>query len=64
MDVENFADGRARLLEYKVQSNPAITGKKVKGFSLLEDQKYILEQITETAEAKKVDEKLAKGEEQ
>lgn len=30
LDVENFADGRARLLEYKVQSNPAITGKKVK----------------------------------
>ena len=30
-------------------------GKKVKGFSLLEDQKYILEQITETAKAKKID---------
>ena len=30
-------------------------GKKVKGFSLLEDQKYILEQIAETLKEKEVD---------
>lgn len=30
LDVENFADGRARLLEYKVESHLSITGKKVK----------------------------------
>ena len=30
LDVENFADGRARLLEYKVQPYHSITGKKVK----------------------------------
>ena len=37
LDVENFADGRARLLEYKVQSNPAITGKKVKECGFTQD---------------------------
>ena len=30
LDVENFADGRARLLEYKVTSNLPIVDKKVK----------------------------------
>lgn len=30
LDVENFADGRARLLEYKVQPHLSIIGKKVK----------------------------------
>lgn len=30
LDVENFADGRARLLEYKVKSHHPIVGKKVK----------------------------------
>jgi trk system potassium uptake protein TrkA len=30
LDVENFADGRARLLEYKVTPNLSIVGKKVK----------------------------------
>ncbi len=30
LDVENFADGRARLLEYKVKENLPIVGKKVK----------------------------------
>lgn len=30
LDVENFADGKARLLEYKVQPNLPIIGKKVK----------------------------------
>lgn len=30
LDVENFADGRARLLEYKVQPNLSIIGKKLK----------------------------------
>ena len=30
LDVENFADGRARLLEYKVQPNLSLIGKKVK----------------------------------
>jgi len=30
LDVENFADGRARLLEYKVNSNLAMVNKKVK----------------------------------
>ena len=30
LDVENFADGRARLLEYKVKPHHPIVGKKVK----------------------------------
>lgn len=30
LDVENFADGRARLLEYKVQPHLSIVNKKVK----------------------------------
>ena len=30
LDVENFADGRARLLEYKVVPNMPITNKKIK----------------------------------
>lgn len=30
LDVENFADGRARLLEYKVVPNMLITDKKIK----------------------------------
>lgn len=30
LDVENFADGRARLLEYKVKDNLPIVNKKVK----------------------------------
>ena len=30
LDVENFADGRARLLEYKINTNHSIVNKKVK----------------------------------
>lgn len=30
LDVENFADGKARLLEYKVKPNSSIVGKMVK----------------------------------
>lgn len=37
LDVENFADGRARLLEYKVQPHLSIIGKKVKECSFTKD---------------------------
>ena len=37
LDVENFADGRARLLEYKVQSNSPIIGKMVKDCNFTND---------------------------
>lgn len=37
LDVENFADGRARLLEYKVKQNLPITGKKVKDCGFTQD---------------------------
>lgn len=37
LDVENFADGRARLLEYKVQPNLPIVGKKVKDCGFTKD---------------------------
>ena len=37
LDVENFADGRARLLEYKVQSNSQIIGKMVKDCNFTND---------------------------
>lgn len=37
LDVENFADGRARLLEYKVQSHLPIVGKKVKDCGFTKD---------------------------
>ena len=37
LDVENFADGRARLLEYKVQPYHSITGKKVKDCGFTKD---------------------------
>lgn len=37
LDVENFADGRARLLEYKVSSNLPIVGKKVKECGFTKD---------------------------
>ena len=30
LDVENFADGKARLLEYKVREDNAIVNKKIK----------------------------------
>ena len=37
LDVENFADGRARLLEYKVQPHLSIIGKKLKECSFTSD---------------------------
>lgn len=37
LDVENFADGRARLLEYKVQPHHYIVGKKVKDCGFTKD---------------------------
>ena len=37
LDVENFADGRARLLEYKVQPYLSIVGKKVKDCGFTQD---------------------------
>lgn len=37
LDVENFADGRARLLEYKVQPNLQIIGKKVRECGFTKD---------------------------
>lgn len=37
LDVENFADGRARLLEYKVQPHHSIVGKKVKDCGFTKD---------------------------
>lgn len=37
LDVENFADGRARLLEYKVQPNLQIIGKKVRECGFTQD---------------------------
>ena len=37
LDVENFADGRARLLEYKVQPHLSIVGKKVKECGFTKD---------------------------
>lgn len=37
LDVENFADGRARLLEYKVQPHLSIIGKKVKDCGFTKD---------------------------
>lgn len=37
LDVENFADGRARLLEYKVQPHLSIIGKKVRECGFTKD---------------------------
>lgn len=37
LDVENFADGKARLLEYKVKDNLAIAGKKIKDVGFTND---------------------------
>ena len=37
LDVENFADGKARLLEYKVQPHHSIVGKKVKDCGFTKD---------------------------
>ena len=37
LDVENFADGRARLLEYKVKPGSAIVGKMVKDIGFTKD---------------------------
>ena len=37
LDVENFADGRARLLEYKVRPNSVIVGKMVKDCGFTKD---------------------------
>lgn len=37
LDVENFADGRARLLEYKVQPHLSIVGKKVRDCGFTKD---------------------------
>ena len=37
LDVENFADGKARLLEYKVKDNLSIAGKKIKDVGFTND---------------------------
>ena len=37
LDVENFADGKARLMEYKVKPNLSIVGKKVKDCNFTQD---------------------------
>ncbi len=37
LDVENFADGKARLLEYKVKSSSSIVGKMVKDCGFTRD---------------------------
>lgn len=37
LDVENFAEGKARLLEYKVKANLSIVGKKVKDCGFTHD---------------------------
>lgn len=37
LDVENFADGKARLLEYKVKSGSSIVGKMVKDCGFTKD---------------------------
>jgi trk system potassium uptake protein TrkA len=37
LDVENFADGKARLLEYKVKPNASIVGKMVKDCGFTKD---------------------------
>ncbi len=37
LDVENFADGKARLLEYKVEPYHSIVGKKVKDCGFTKD---------------------------
>lgn len=37
LDVENFADGRARLLEYKVKTTSTLVGKMVKDCGLTKD---------------------------
>lgn len=37
LDVENFADGKARLLEYKVKSGSSIVGKKIKDIGFTKD---------------------------
>ena len=37
LDVENFADGKARLMEYKVKPNLSIVGKKVKDCNFTHD---------------------------
>ena len=37
LDVENFADGRARLLEYKVAPNLSIVDKKIKDCKFTKD---------------------------
>ncbi|MCM1339367.1 MAG: Trk system potassium transporter TrkA [Muribaculaceae bacterium] len=37
LDVENFADGKARLLEYKVKPNSKIVGKMVKDCGFTKD---------------------------
>ena len=37
LDVENFADGRARLLEYKVRTGASIVGKMVKDCGFTRD---------------------------
>lgn len=37
LDVENFADGKARLLEYKVKPNSLIVGKMVKDCGFTKD---------------------------
>lgn len=37
LDVENFADGRARLLEYKVKPSSSIVGKMVKDCNFTKD---------------------------
>lgn len=37
LDVENFSDGKARLLEYKVKENHSIVGQKIKDVGFTRD---------------------------
>lgn len=37
LDVENFADGKARLLEYKINENSQLTGKQIKDIGFTKD---------------------------
>ncbi len=37
LDVENFADGKARLLEYRVKENSPIVGQKIKDVGFTKD---------------------------
>ena len=54
LDVENFADGRARLLEYKVKENLPIVGKKVKDCGFTQSKLFIPNGETEIKEDDKL----------